>query len=187
MPDRTDLPDSLAGLARRNALRIRHESFGDDAGRLVAAIERVLAAASAAVTNGANSARSPGSAPAGGADVKEGSETERNDPARAARLLGDAEHIANSLTSDYAKASALSGVAAAAAATDPGRAARLLGDAERIANSITRKLEKAEALRDVAAAVAATDPGRAEHIANSITDEYTKASALIGVARTLSA
>jgi hypothetical protein len=45
MPGREDLPDSLAGLARRNALRVRHDSFRDDAGRLVAAVERVLAAA----------------------------------------------------------------------------------------------------------------------------------------------
>ena len=45
MPGRDDLPESLAGLARRNALFIRYESFRSDAGRLVAAIERVLAAA----------------------------------------------------------------------------------------------------------------------------------------------
>jgi hypothetical protein len=44
MPTRQDLPESLAGLARRNALLIRHESFGHDAGRLVTAIERVLGA-----------------------------------------------------------------------------------------------------------------------------------------------
>src|SRR6266542_3564286 len=44
MPGRQDLPESLAGLARRNALFIRHESFRYDAGRLVTAIERVLAA-----------------------------------------------------------------------------------------------------------------------------------------------
>jgi Tol biopolymer transport system component len=46
MPGREDLPESLAGLARRNALFIRHESFRTDAGRLVTAIEGVLAAAS---------------------------------------------------------------------------------------------------------------------------------------------
>ena len=40
MPGREDLPESLAGLARRNALLIRHESFRSDAGRLVTAIER---------------------------------------------------------------------------------------------------------------------------------------------------
>jgi hypothetical protein len=45
MPGREDLPESMAGLARRNALLIRHESFRSDAGRLVTAIERVLAPA----------------------------------------------------------------------------------------------------------------------------------------------
>ena len=42
MPGGDDLPESLAVLARRNALFIRHESFRSDAGRLVTAIERVL-------------------------------------------------------------------------------------------------------------------------------------------------
>jgi predicted nucleotide-binding protein len=45
MPGRSDLPESLAGLARRRALLIRHESFHSDVGLLVTAIERVLAAA----------------------------------------------------------------------------------------------------------------------------------------------
>jgi hypothetical protein len=49
MPARDDLPESLAGLARRNALFVRHESFRSDAGRLVAVIERVLAVASGTV------------------------------------------------------------------------------------------------------------------------------------------
>src|SRR5215469_5069464 len=44
IPGREDLPESLASLARRNAVFIRHETFGTDAGRLVTAIERVLAA-----------------------------------------------------------------------------------------------------------------------------------------------
>ncbi len=43
MPGRDDLPESLARLARRNALFIRHESFHSDAGRLITTIERVLA------------------------------------------------------------------------------------------------------------------------------------------------
>ena len=43
MPDREDLPDSLAGLTRHNALRVRHESFRYDSGLLVTAIEQVLA------------------------------------------------------------------------------------------------------------------------------------------------
>jgi hypothetical protein len=43
MPTRQDLPESLADLASRNALHIRHESFHSDARPLVTAIERVLA------------------------------------------------------------------------------------------------------------------------------------------------
>ena len=94
---------------------------------------------------------------------------------RAARLIGDAERIAQSITNKYWKASALAEVAAALAATDPDRA-------ERIARSITDKSEKATALAEVAAALAATDPDRAEHIARSITDEFWKARALVMIA-----
>ena len=192
MPDRADLPDSLAGLARRNALRIQHENFGDDAGRLVAAIERVLAAAP-----------SPGNVPVGGADVKEGSGARWNDPARAVRLLGDAERIANSITDKAAKASALSDVAAAVAATAPPRcpaprrrrahrqlphrpvrgedigAARRGGGGgghrprtrRRVGQLPHRPVpEGLRALSDVAAALAATRHRRAERIANSLTD-----------------
>ena len=49
MPTHDDLPESLADLARRNALLIRHESFRADAGRLIAAIERVPTAPGAAL------------------------------------------------------------------------------------------------------------------------------------------
>jgi hypothetical protein len=45
MPRRDDLPESLAGLARRNALLIRHESFGYDTDRLLKAIESILPSA----------------------------------------------------------------------------------------------------------------------------------------------
>jgi tetratricopeptide (TPR) repeat protein len=44
MPRREELPDSLARLARRNALSVRHESFRFDADRLLAAIEPVIGA-----------------------------------------------------------------------------------------------------------------------------------------------
>ena len=57
MPDRHDLPESLAGLARRNALLIRHESFRYDAGRLVTAIERVLEAPATAPVSSAPDAQ----------------------------------------------------------------------------------------------------------------------------------
>ena len=126
--------------------------------------------------------------------AQKGSEPARSDLARAARLLADAERIANSITDEYSKASALSGVAKALAATDPDRAARLFADAERIANSITDESSKASALSGIAEALAATDPDRAarlltdaERIANSITDESSKAAALSGVAKALAA
>jgi TIR domain len=186
MPRRDDLPDSLAGLARRNALLIRHQSFRSDAGRLVTAIERVLAAASgAAPVPEANSLQPAGNAISGVA--QRGPGPARNDPDRAARLLTDAERIANAITDERWKASALSGIAAALAATDPDRAARLLTDAERIANAITDESSQAQALSSIAAALAATDPDRAERIANAITDENPKAWALNDIARALAA
>ena len=188
MPARQDLPESLAGLARRNALFIRHESFGSDAGRLITAIERVLAAAPGTAVVSSAPRRSAGQ-PAGNALARwlKGLWPARNDLARAARLFTDAERIANSITNESSKAWALSGVAKALAATDPDRAARLLADAERIANSITDESSKASALSDIAEALAATDPDRAERIANSITDESAKASALRGIAEALAA
>lgn len=42
MPSTEDLPDSIAGLARRNAVRIDHDSFSSDSARLLTAIERAL-------------------------------------------------------------------------------------------------------------------------------------------------
>ena len=189
MPSRQDLPESLAGLARRNALLIRHESFRYDAGRLVTAIERILAPApsTAAVRSDPDAHGVQSAGNAFGEAAQNGSEPTRNDLARAARLLADAEHIANSITAESSKASALRYVAKALAATNPDRA-------ERIARSITAERWKAPALRDVAKALAATDPDRAdrlltdaERIAYSITDDYLKASALSGVAEALAA
>ena len=181
MPTRQDLPESLAGLTRRNALVIRHESFRYDAGRLVTAIERVLAAPGTAAVSSApdvHGVRSAGNAL--GKVAQKGLGPAGNDIARAARLLADAERIASSITDEFSKASALSDVATAVAATDPGRA-------ERIASSITRESSKASALSSVATAVAATDPGRAARIASSITDEFSKASALSSVAKVVAA
>jgi predicted SnoaL-like aldol condensation-catalyzing enzyme len=189
MPDRRDLPESLADLTRRNALIMRHESFHSDAGRLVTVIEGVLAAAPGATempsTHAYPDARSAGN-PVGEVAQK-GPGRARNDLARAARLLTDAEHIAYSITDEHSKASALSEVAEALAATDPDRA-------ERIAHSITDEHSKASALREVAKTLAATDPDRAarlltdaERIADSITDEHWKALALSEVAEALAA
>jgi WD40 repeat protein len=44
MPHRQELPDRLAGLARRNAFSLRHESFSSDFDRLLPEIERFLSA-----------------------------------------------------------------------------------------------------------------------------------------------
>jgi hypothetical protein len=181
MPTRQDLPESLAGLTRRNALVIRHESFRYDAGRLVTAIERVLAAPGTAAVSSApdvHGVRSAGNAL--GKVAQKGLGPAGNDIARAARLLADAERIASSITDEFSKASALSGVAKAVAATDPDRAVR-------IASSITVESSKASALSGVAKVVAATDPDRAARIASAITDESWKASALSGVAKVVAA
>ena len=194
MPVRDDLPESLVGLARRNALLIRHESFRYDAGRLVAAIERALAASGTDTASTAPGAR-PGDDDVGEVSQK-GSEPPRTDVSGVARLLADAERIAESITYDQSdKAIALSSVAKAVAATDPDRAARIVTDAERIANSIPYEFEKAIALISVAEAVAATDPDRAarivteaERITNSITyDQSDKDQALISVAGAVAA
>jgi hypothetical protein len=42
MPTARDLPDALRGLATRNAVRLDHETFGSDVGRLLSAVERIL-------------------------------------------------------------------------------------------------------------------------------------------------
>ena len=118
---------------------------------------------------------------------QKGHEAARNNRARAARLITDAERIARSITSESSKAKVLAEVAAALAATDPDRA-------ERIARSITSESSKAKVLAEVAAALAATDPDRAtrlmadaDHIARSITDKSEKATALAEVATALAA
>jgi hypothetical protein len=46
MPRRHDLPESLGGLARRNAFAVRHESFRADADRLIKSIEGIIGALS---------------------------------------------------------------------------------------------------------------------------------------------
>ena len=119
MPTRDDLPDSLADLARRNALLIRHESFRSDAGRLVAAIERVLASPGTAAVSSTPDVQPAGNA-AGELDQK-GSRLVLDNAARASRFLADAERIANSITVEARKAAALSSIANTLAPTDPDR------------------------------------------------------------------
>jgi hypothetical protein len=189
MPGRKDLPESLAGLARRNALRVRHESFRSDAARLVTTIERAMAATTgtAAVpsdldAHGARSARNAFSETA-----HKHPEPARNDLARAVQLLNEAERIASSTSNGGTKVSQLSKIAQVLAAIDPERAARLLTEAERVARSISAEFFGASALGRVAAGVAAIDPDRAEGIVNSITDRSAKEGALSEVAEAVAA
>jgi hypothetical protein len=155
MPARQDLPDSLADLARRNALPIRHESFRSDTARLVTAIERVLTAtgpgrAARLLTDAERTASSITSEFSKALALSAVAEAlAATDPGRAARLLADAERTANSITDESEKASALSAAAEALAATDPDRA-------ERIAYSITSESSRALALSAVAKALAVT-------------------------------
>ena len=79
MPGEDDLPENLAGLARRNALFIRHESFRFDAGRLFAAIEGVLDVTSGAVD------QSPPAAKAEAPAVLRDDRTGSNAPGETAR------------------------------------------------------------------------------------------------------
>jgi hypothetical protein len=59
MPRPQELPDSLVRLARRNALTIRHDSFGYDVQRLVAALERMFAANAPTAGSGSFTAQAP--------------------------------------------------------------------------------------------------------------------------------
>jgi TIR domain len=193
MPTRHDLPESLTGLARRNALIIRHESFRSDVGRLITAIEWVLAAPGVAAASNSPRAHAERSAERGsGEAVQTVSGPGSDDAARAARRLGDAERIANSIRNARLKASTLSDIAMALAATDSDHAARLLTEAERTAISISNENSRISPLSEIAQALAATDPDRAaqlltdaERAANSITEVPNKAQSLSRVAKAL--
>ena len=112
----------------------------------------------------------------------------RNDPDRAARLIADAERIAQTITDESWKHEPLVHVAGALAATDPDRA-------EHIAQSIPDDGWKVSALTSTATTLAVTDPDRAAHliadaerIAQSIPDEQlSKDLALADIAGALAA
>jgi TIR domain len=194
MPTREKLPDDLAGLARLNALRIRHESFHPDATRLVTAIGLGTTAATPTPANG--TAARARTAPARGgpaaaarkpvAAARKTAKVSRSDPGRAARLFDDAERIANAITTMSDKAQALGYVAAAVAAVDPGRATRLFDEVDRVANRL-KKYERGWALRCVVEAMAAVDPDRAERIAYTVRDESRRKDMLGYVAMAVAA
>jgi hypothetical protein len=57
LPHRQELPEELAGLARRNSLSLRHESFHSDADRLLTAIEPILRRAASEAPDSSGPAR----------------------------------------------------------------------------------------------------------------------------------
>jgi Protein kinase domain len=79
------------------------------------------------------------------------------DPARAERLLNDAERIARAIKDDERRFFALAGTARAYATIDPAHA-------ERIAGGIKDKIQRAFALAGIARAYAADDPARARQL-----------------------
>lgn len=97
--------------------------------------------------------------------------------AMAATDLDRAESLANSIANKEFKSVALFRIAVVMAATDPDRA-------ERLARSVSVGY-RGHWLSGFAEAMAATDPDRAEYIAHTIPDKFSKASALLDIARVL--
>lgn len=108
----------------------------------------------------------------------------RNNPARAQRLLDDAEQIARTSVGDgWRQGLAMITVAAAMLPGDPARARRLLDDTELVAAGIDRPRERASLLEALTEVVATYDSDRAERIAHAITEPESQARSLTGIAR----
>ena len=190
------LPPELRTLARLHALELRSGRYECDADRLFDLIQRVLAAASGiacqpfptanvAVSTTPQDVRSAGNIL--GDAAQQDPIAVRNDLGRAAQLIQDAEHLAQSITDECQRASALADIAAVLVATEPDRAAQLIEDAEHLAQSVTEKYSKDSVLTDIVVALAATDPDRAEHLLKSITMASSMARALAELAIALAA
>jgi hypothetical protein len=197
------LPSELQKLARLNALELTYGRYEYDADQLLDTIQRVLAAAADSIDQSSLPGdveapvvpRPEVARPGGNVPDVAGPESARDGDARAARLLADAERIAQSITPDPEKAGALADVASALAATDPDRA-------ERIARSITIARDGALAsalrtlgvtdpdfVRRVTSGSASADVYRMRRIVHSITSDFNKAEAraLADIAGTLAA
>lgn len=158
-PRQQQLPAALHKLARLNALELSYSRFQYDADRLLELIQRVLAAAPGTVTvhqppgataevlAASDDVQHDRSIP--GKAAQEDPPVIRNDPDRAARLLAEVERLAQSMTGESWRHSALVGVAEALVATDADRAVRLAG-------SMTDGPEKADALAEIAKTLAAS-------------------------------
>lgn len=152
------LPVELHKLARLSALELSYGRYQFDADRLLDVIQRVLGAVprpSAAPQPAPEEPADNGPAPV--------------DPERVSRILQDALHSADFITSERWKAVTLAEVAKAMEATDPELADRLNGAAERLTELIDGETDKAEALAGIAIALAPAHLDEAERIAQSIT------------------
>jgi hypothetical protein len=164
MPAANELPPSLRGLARRQAVSLSPASL--DISKLVSVIETALAPVEESRQQAEK--RKPERAQSGRSQVN--------------RLLMNAVHDALTLTGAE-KANAVSALIPAAVLAAPERVGWLIAEAETTARSILDVSRRADALGRVAGAVASADPERAETIARSIEDAWMRADALGRVAR----
>jgi hypothetical protein len=109
LPPTEQLPDELQVLKRLNYVEMSYARWDDEEGKLFRAIEKVFA--------------------------EQTGDRARPDPARAARLIADAERIARTITDKSARATALADVAAAVLPGNTERGRALLAEAEQLARS----------------------------------------------------
>jgi len=215
MPGWDELPSDLAGLARRNALPVRHETFRDDAKRLVTALEQALAAGparaerlAASIDDKSLRARALcGGARAVAATAPERAASLVNEATRLAGFTADArdqarvqaavasataaldctaaEAIAVSVAEPASKAWALCDVARAAAVTDRKHAAGLFDAAARACALVDDAWLKASAMMSVTVETAAVDPAQAVQFVDGIAVPALQAAALAAIGREL--
>jgi hypothetical protein len=214
MPSASELPSSLQGLARRQAVALNPASL--DTRGLVSVLETVLASketgqqqtgtrapespqpARAATSRLLMSALHDASALTGWAKPRALSAIIRAAiavaPERVEWLTAEPETTARSIENTKSRGFALTGVAEAVAAADPDRAAWLAAEAEAIARSIEDTSSRSGGLADVVRVVAAADPehavrlaAEAETVARSIEDTSSRSRVLVDVARAVAA
>jgi hypothetical protein len=151
MPSASELPPSLQGLARRQAVALSPASL--DTRRLVSVLETALSSKETGQQQ--TRTRAP----------------EFPGPARpgTGRLLMSALHDASALTGEE-KVNALSAIIRAAIAVAPERVEWLTAEAETAARSIQDTSSRSRTLIGLAGVVAAAGPERGEAIARSIED-----------------
>jgi len=179
MPATADLPDGLAGLAHRQALAVRYESFRHDAARLVSAVERALDPGDP----GSEGWRSPSAGDS--ADDQAGTWTSAQaSRAHAAHLFEKAARIASTVSDQHVKAITLCEIAAVVAQSDPGRAVLLLDDAEHAADAVRFEAFKKQALSQVAITAATVDPARTHRMLDIFAGTYLMIPVTCSIAAT---